>query len=204
MIENLIVFVEEPSAEAALEELLPKIIGEASFDIRVFQCKDELLKRLPERLAGYSRWLPDTSMILVLVDRDDDDCHSLKSRLESVAASAGLISKTAAPAGERFHVVNRILIEELEAWFFGDWSAVAAAYPRVSTTVPQKTPYRNSDAIQGGTWEALERVLQDAGYFSSGLRKIECARSVAKHMKPAENRSQSFQVFREAILSETK
>lgn len=202
MLEKLIVFVEEYSMEVALEYLLPKLMPEAEFEIRRFQCKDDLLARLPERLAGYAAWLPQNWAILVLVDRDDDDCEALKQRLESIAAEAGLLTKTAAAVnGQRFQVANRIAIEELEAWFFGDWQAVKAAYSRVPATIQQKAGFRDPDAILGGTWEALERVLKRAGYFSTGLRKLECARAVAQHMEPARNTSRSFQAFRGALAA---
>ncbi|WP_231636395.1 DUF4276 family protein [Burkholderia sp. MSHR3999] len=80
------------------------------------------------------------------------------------------------------------------------WStAVQAAYPRVPANLPQKAPFRDPDAILGGTWEALERVLKLAGYFSTGLRKLELARSVASHMDPAQNKSRSFQAFVDAV-----
>lgn len=199
MLEKLIVFVEEPSMEVALHQLLPKLINDADFEIRRFQCKDDLLKNLPDRLRAYSSWLPPTWAILVLVDRDDDDCEALKERLDKMATDVGLLIKTAAGHGERFQVANRIAIEELEAWFFGDWSAVQAAYPRVSATIPQKTGFRDPDAILGGTWEALERVLKKSGYFKSGLRKMECARTVAQHMEPTRNSSKSFQAFSGAV-----
>jgi hypothetical protein len=199
MLAKLIVFVEEPSMEAALQELLPKLLGDVEFQIIRFQCKDELLLRLPQRLAGYAAWLPQSVALLVLVDRDDDDCSVLKQQLENMAAAARLVSKTAAGPGQRFQIVNRIAIEELEAWFFGDWTAVQAAFPRVPATVPQKASFRDPDTIAGGTWEALERVMQQAGYFKPRLRKIECARAVAEHMEPARNRSASFQAFVSAI-----
>ena len=97
-------------------------------------------------------------------------------------------------------MINRIAIQELEAWYFGDWDAVRAAYPRVSETVPRRTGYRDPDAIAGGTWEAFERVLQRSGYFAGGLRKIQAARSIAPHVDPVRNTSHSFQVFRDALL----
>ena len=187
--------------EAALEILLPKLLDAIDFEIRRFQCKDDLLKNLPDRLRAYRTWLPENWLLLVVVDRDDDDCLVLKQKLEDMAAQAGLLTKTASSNGQRFQVVNRIAIEELEAWFFGDWPAVLAAYPRVPATLPLKAPYRNPDAIAGGTWEALERVLKRAGYFSTGLRKLECARALAKHMEPARNSSGSFQAFNGAIAA---
>ena len=199
MAEKLILLVEEYSMEAALEQLLPRLLGEVEFQILRFQCKADLLKRAPARLKGYADWLPDDWTILVLVDRDDDDCVVLKEKLEKIAAAASLKTKTNAGAGRRFQVVNRIAVEELEAWFFGDWEAVRNAYPRVPVTIPEKVAYRDPDSIAGGTWEALERVLKSAGYFRTGLRKIELARSVAKHMDPQRNRSRSFRAFVDAI-----
>lgn len=201
MLEKLIVFVEEYSMEAALELMLPKMLGEVEFQIIRFQCKDDLLKNAPKRLQGYASWLPHTCRILVLVDRDDDDCAELKARLENMATSAGLVTKTTVRNSQRFQVVNRIAIEELEAWFFGDWEAMQAAYPRVPATIPQKAGFRDSDAIVGGTWEAIERVLKRAGYFSTGLRKLELARAVVKHMEPERNGSRSFHAFAGAIAA---
>ncbi|WP_319576565.1 DUF4276 family protein [uncultured Desulfobacter sp.] len=201
MLEKLIVFVEEYSMEAALHILLPGMLDGADYQIIRFQCKDDLLKQLPARLKGYSAWMPETWSILVLVDRDDDDCMILKQQLEQYAQEAGLLTKTRARAGERFKVTNRIVIEELESWYFGDWTAVKTAYPRVSGTIPEKAPYRNPDDIQGGTWEALERILNRAGYFSGGLRKADCARQVARYMNIDQNRSLSFNRFYGAVQS---
>lgn len=201
MPEKLIVFVEEYSMEAALEQLLPKLLGEVEFQVIRFQCKDDLLKKAPDRLRGYASWLPAGWRILVLVDRDDNDCSVLKAALEKMAAAAGLSSKTVAGQGQCFQVVSRIAIEELEAWFFGDWAAVQAAFPRVPANIAQKAGFRDPDAIAGGTWEALERVLKKAGYFSTGLRKLALARSVAGHMDIQNNRSRSFQAFVEAVMA---
>jgi len=197
-VSHIEVLVEEPLMEAALRLILPRILDGITFDIHPHQGKDALLARLSERLRGYSRWIPKDWRILVVVDRDAQDCRELKSELDAVARAAGLITRTAASGGH-FQVINRIAIEELEAWFFGDWSAVRAAYPRVKASIPDMSPYRFPDGIAGGTWEALERLLQDAGYFKTGLRKIEAARSIAGHMDPSRNRSPSFRALRDAL-----
>ena len=196
-VEHVELLVEEPSMEVALRALLPKIIGDLSFEVYRHQCKDELLERLPQRLRGYANWLPPSWRIVVIVDRDDDDCVALKANLEEAAKEAGL--PTRSEDAEQWQVVNRLAIEELEAWYFGDWQAVQVAYPRVSPTVPLQARYRNPDAIRGGTWEAFERVLQRAGYFGGGLRKIEAARTVAALMDPAINVSGSFRIFRSTL-----
>ena len=58
---------------------------------------------------------------------------------------------------------------------------------------------QDPDAINGGTWEAFERVLQKHGYFSSGLRKTEAARGIGAVLDPSRCASRSFITFRDAI-----
>jgi hypothetical protein len=198
-VEHLEIFVEEPSMEAALEVLLPRILGERpSFAIYNMGSKQQLLARLPDRLRGYSNWLPDGWRVVVLVDRDRDDCLELKRALEVAAAAAGFptTANTATDGGWR--VANRIVIEELEAWYFGDLGAIRTAYPKLPRNLEAVAKYRDPDAI-ADTWEALERELQRRGYFRAGLAKIELARAVAPLMVPERNRSRSFQVFHETL-----
>jgi hypothetical protein len=193
-------FVEEPSAEAALVELVPRILkGQAfEYDIFPFQGKHDLLSKLPSRLKAYTSPPADEWRIIVLIDRDEEDCTKLKGRLEDVAAKAGLKTRTLSP--QDFRLVNRIVIEELEAWFFGDVEALRAAYPRsIDPNLAAQAAYRDPDAIKGGTWESLERLLKRD--HPGGLEKIRAAQDIAQHMQPERNRSRSFQVFREALLS---
>lgn len=200
-IEVLHVLVEEPSMEVALNHLLPRMLREGvRAELRQFQCKDELLKQLPQRLAAYAQFLPPTAVVLVVVDRDDDDCIALKAKLNALARASGLVPISDAGTEGRFQVINRIAIEELEAWFFGDWPAVCEAYPKMPGTLPKRAGFREPDAIAGGTWEALERELKRKGYFRQGLRKLEFAREVASRMEPARNRSASFGCLR-AVLA---
>jgi hypothetical protein len=189
--------VEEPSMEAALERLVPRICPELSYDVHPFPDKPTMLRQLPDRLRAYRKWLPADHCLVVLLDRDGEDCKTLKKRLEAMASSAGFATRS---SRTDWQVANRIVVEELEAWYFGDWSAVCAAYPGVSANVPQRAGFRNPDAIRGGTWEQLERILQRAGHFKNGLRKIQLAGTVAIHMNPETNVSPSFQAFRDVVL----
>jgi hypothetical protein len=199
-VEHLEVLVEERSIAEALRILLPRLAAGLSFEIYPHQSKQDLLAKLPARLQGYASWLPANHRILVVVDRDDDDGLSLKKRLDDMTIAAGLGTRKKKRRGV-VHVVNRIAIEELEAWFFGDWAAVRAAYPKVKETVAKQAEYRDSDAIAGGTWEAFERELQRGGYFTGGLRKIEAARAVAAQMDPERNGSASFRALADAVRS---
>jgi len=192
--------LEEPSTEAVLQVLIPKMMqGDVSFACHVMGGKKTLLKELPTRLRGYTSWLPSNWRIVVLVDRDEEDCKRLKARLEKICQTAGLISKTAAGTEQSAQVINRIVVEELEAWFLGDVTALRQAYPRLPD-ISQKAAFRNPDRIRGGTWETLERLLQKAGYYKGGLPKIELAKTITPHMEPACNTSKSFQTFRKALL----
>jgi hypothetical protein len=193
--------VEEPSMEAFLRALLPRILPEGrSFQIFPFQGKDDLMGKLRDRLRGYAHWLPADWRIVVIVDRDDSDCIALKQKLEQIAGEAGLVTRAQAA---QWQLVNRIAIEELEAWYFGDWEAVRAAYPRVSAAIPGKERFRDPDGIRGGTWEAFEQVLKRHGYFETGLRKVEAARTVGALLEPDRCRSLSFSAFYEAIAEAT-
>lgn len=192
--------LEEHSAEAALMNIVPKILGPTvSLRFHPYSGKRDLLDKLPWRLKAYSRWLPTNWRIVVLVDRDQEDCEWLKAKLEQNAQDASLPTKSSPWPSPRI-VLNRLAIEELEAWFFGDVDALIRAYPRLGRNIAAKARYRDPDAIGGGTWEALEKELKQAGYYQGGLAKIKLARDVSTYMDPDRNRSRSFQVFRKGLL----
>ncbi len=194
--------VEEPSAEVALTSLMPKLLpGSATWSIHSHGGKPDLLGKLPARLKAYAQWLPSDWRIVVLIDEDRENCKFLKKSLEEAAHQAGMITKGARRGNSPFQIVNRIAIEELEAWFFGDPEALRAAFPRLSQSLERKRQYRDPDAIAGGTWEALERILQRAGYYRQGLAKIDAARRIAEQMDPNRNRSRSFRNFINAVRS---
>lgn len=194
---HLELLVEEPSMEAFLRGLLPRLLPQdRTFEIHAFQGKDDLLRKLDARLRGYAHWLPHDWRIVIVVDRDDEDCRALKARLDQIARDCGLRTDRARPD---WQLVNRIAIEELEAWYFGDWAAVLATYPRVAASIPGKQAFRDPDGIAGGTWEAFERTLQRCGYFKAGLPKVEVARAIAAHITPQASRSPSFNAFWRAV-----
>jgi hypothetical protein len=191
--------LEEPSAEAFLADFMPKIVpAETSCSFIRFQGKTDLLANLENRLKGYRDWLPKHWRIVVLIDEDRQDCVKLKAELDSAAAAAGLKTKSKAEKGA-FVVLNRIAVEEIEAWFLGDVEGLRTAYPGVPASLGSRENFRDPDAVAGGTWEALERVLQKAGYFPGGLGKIELARTMAQHLNSGRNQSRSFRCFVEGI-----
>lgn len=195
------ILLEEPSAEVLVQNLAPLVVPgvteRVDFETRVFQGKDDLLRKLPQRLAGYGGWAAASDLrFLILVDRDDDDCTALKSRLvETVGKASGLSMLSGSEAAAGGDVKVRIACEEIEAWMLGDPEALRSAYPKLPKAFEKKAQYRDPDSIKGGTWERLEKLLQDSGYFTGGLRKMELARTVTPLMKPDVNASPSFQHF---------
>ena len=79
------VLVEEPSAQEAMRFLLPNMIGDrAAFKVINMRNKSRLLRDLPARLRAYRKRIDqgEALRIIVLVDRDQDDCEQLKRDLE--------------------------------------------------------------------------------------------------------------------------
>ncbi len=200
---SLYCHVEEPSMAETLRILLPGLVGQrAHCEVINHGSKDQLLKNLPSRLQGYRTLSRSMDLrILVLVDRDDDSCQEVKQKLENMAMDKGVSTKSRPQSDGTFMVVNRIVVEELESWFFGDISAVCAAYDRMSPSLGSKRNYRDPDAIVGGTWEALHREMQKAGYYHDHFPKMEVARKISPHMVCDTNRSPSFQAFCRGVES---
>lgn len=183
--------VEEASTEIALKEIVPKIIGNVhTFKIHNFQNKDRLLKRLPERMKAYANFIPDDWRIVILVDEDRSDCQELKKKLYD--ASSVVTQK------KGNIVLHRIVVEELESWFIGDVAAIRAEYEKIPVSLSQQAKFRDPDAIKGGTWEELDKILKKYGY-ETGLQKMDFAQKVSPHMDVENNQSRSFQVFRDGL-----
>ena len=179
-------------------EAWPRICpAEATCQTHAFQGKQELLAQLPGQLKAMAKWIPDNFRIVVLLDEDRQDCAALKNTLERMSLEAGLGTLTAPGRGAR--VANRIAVEELEAWMLGDPKALRAAFPKLPATFENAAALRNPDAVKGGTWEALERLLQKSSYYLGGLAKVDCARSVAAHIDPDRNASRSFKIFHSGL-----
>jgi hypothetical protein len=71
--------IEDYSGGEALKKFLPLCLApDTEYQVRNFSGKSDLLKKLPDRLKGYKAWIPDDYLIVVLIDRDDQDCIGLK------------------------------------------------------------------------------------------------------------------------------
>lgn len=179
-----------------LELALPSWIGSAAvIRLRTFQGKPDLLKKLPSRLAGYATTLKRVprTRVMIVVDRDNDDCVALKQKTEKMAQNAGLLVRA---SGRPPVVMVRIVVRELENWYFGDWAAVQAAFPKVRGEPPAK--YRaNADTAHNKTWDVFRACLSGAGVSMDS--KVRCAECIAPHLDPDPNSSVSFQAFLQGV-----
>lgn len=194
--------VEEISAKAALEQLLPRLLPGHSCRVRVFQGWQDLLGQLKAVLQGYHRRIfreGQTELRVVVLLDGDGICARRKAALEAKAAEAGLPTKTSVGPGQLFYVLNRVAVQELEAWWLGDRQAIMTAYPGVKPTHFKGTeraadvPLKPNDVL----WE----VLKKGRYFLTGKRKTQWATDIGRHLDTAQNTSPSFCAFRDGLAA---
>ncbi len=126
--------------EAFLTELLRSRFPLVNYQMYSFQGKKDLLTKLPNRLQAFRIYSPPDYRIFILLDKDTDECRTLKEQAERMLKDAQIL------------------------------------------------------------WEELGRIMQRAGHFKTGLRKIELAREMGKRIDPLRNRSLSFQRFYQVLL----
>lgn len=182
---NLVCLLEEESAKAMLEGVLPKIlppdVDVVPFFI-VFEGKQDLEKQAALKIKRWNR--PD-SVFLVMRDQDSGDCRTIKSKLSQVCRQTGKTDRT----------LVRIACRELESFYFGDLNAVARGLglPHVAK-LADKAKYRIPDDIINPCAE-LEKLT--AGQY----QHITGSRAIAPHLAIDANTSKSFNVLTQGIQS---
>ena len=163
---HLEVLVEDASGKAALDILIPKIIGgQHTFHVRAYKGIGRiprnltssanashrlLLDRLPRLLRGYGKTFAGyaagyESAVIVVCGLDDKCLKSFRQDLFAVLHACNPKPDT------RFCIA----IEEGEAWLLGDLAAIKAAYPKAKEGVLNR--YRNDSIC--GTWELLADAI---------------------------------------------
>jgi hypothetical protein len=200
------ILVEDQSGKKTLDIIVPKIIGE-NHTFRVIEYKGIgripknmksggdaskriLLENLPKALVGYGKsWQGYQAVIIVVCDLDDKCLKSFRSELIELL-------NTCNPRPETRYC---IAIEEGEAWFLGDISAIKKAYPKAKGSV--LSSYINDSIC--GTWEQLadsiykggSQRLSSQGWKAIGAEKSVWAEIITPHMDFDNNLSPSFNYF---------
>ncbi|MCY4653606.1 MAG: DUF4276 family protein [Dehalococcoidia bacterium] len=183
---NKIVFLlEEASMKSLLEEFLPRAFPDTTFVLIAHEGKDDLEKSIPRKLRA---WREPGVRFVVLRDKDQNDCISLKQRLLQMCKEGG-----------RPDTLVRIVCSELESWFLGDPDALAQAFGNEQLrNIGRRAQFRNPDSVQQPS-DALERLVPE-------FQKVSGARRMANLLSRERNTSTSFQVLLsglDRILSES-
>lgn len=209
------ILVEDQSGKKALDILVPKIIG-SDHTINVHSYKGIgripknlganenagkriLLDQLPRLLQGYgnafSRYPADFPAAVILVcDLDQKSLNTFHQELLDILNACNPRPET------RFCIA----VEEGEAWFLGDLTAIRSAYPRAKMAVLNS--YVNDSIC--GTWERLAdavyiggaTALAGKGWQAIGAEKSQWSERISPHMNVLVNNSPSFAYFREQLL----
>lgn len=204
------VLVEDSSGAALMEHLMPKLLGEAAGEHRwrVHPFKGvgripknltlqsdarikTLLDKLPRMLEGYGR--SGYEAVLVLVDTDRHDASVFRQGLEHMLEQCPNAPRT----------VFGLATEEIEAWYFGDRTALLEAFPRADKRVLNR--YQQDTVC--GTWEMLAdalvkggaAALKKQGFHKAGEFKHDCANRIGPLMDVARNQSPSFCNTRQGV-----
>jgi hypothetical protein len=172
---EIVFFLEEPSAEAMLEGLLPRILLEGiNYRCLVFEGKQDLEKQLVKRMRGYR--VPNAKF-LVLRDQDAADCQVVKK---------GLVKKCC----EARHpdAVVRIACHELESWYLADLVAVEKGLGLSNLgKYRNEKPFSSPDNHPSPSL-TLRRI-------APSYQKISGSRSIGLFLDPYNTRSGSFAAF---------
>ena len=175
---QLVFFLEEPSAREMLKNFLPRILPELdNIAVRyvVFEGKQDLENQLAKKLRG---WRVPNSRFVVMRDKDQADCTEVKRCLVSICRDAG-----------KPDVLVRIPCHELESWYLGDLNAVEQGLQIPGLARQQeRAKYRRPDRIANPVQE-LRRLTNER------YQKIAGSRDIGLHLSPDANRSHSFTVF---------
>jgi len=173
---ELVFLLEEESARAMLEGLLPRLLPDRiSVRYIVFEGKQDLEGQLVRRLQGYR--VPGARFV-VLRDQDSADCGSVKQRLLEMCQKS-----------RRTNYLVRIACPEIESWYLADLAAVERGLALRNIADKQgRAKYRYPDQLANAAEELGK--LTDLCY-----QRVGGSRAIAPHLDLDNTRSRSFAVF---------
>jgi hypothetical protein len=179
---ELIFLLEELSAKAMLETLLPRFLQkDTTFRCISFEGKQDLEKHLTRRIRGYQN---NKARFIVLRDLDSHpDCLQLKQRLVGLCGESGKANKC----------LVRLACKELETFYLADLSAVERALSITGLARQQELKkFRFPDGL-GSPSRELKTLTK------SRYEKVAGSRAIGKHLSIHNERSPSFRNLIAAI-----
>ncbi len=175
MKKEIVFLLEELSARALLESLLPRVLSaEAGFRLVHFAGKQELEKQLERKIRGYQN---PQARFLVLRDQDSfPNCVDLKNRLLALCRASGRQSAC----------LVRIACTELETFYLADLQAVEQALDLKGLASQQlSNKFRVPDRLGSPSHEL--RTLTRKRY-----EKVAGSRAIGHCLRLDNDRSASF------------
>ena len=171
---ELVFCLEESSAQAMLEGLLPRLLPvEVVLRYIPFEGKQDLEKQLVRRLRGYRN--PDARFIVVRDQDSNPDCKAVKARLVALCVQAG-----------KPNALVRIACRELESFYLADLAAVERGLGVVGIAKLQgKVKFRSPDYLGSPSKELA--VLTQGRY-----QKVGGSRAIGVYLDLNNHRSDSF------------
>lgn len=179
---ELVFLLEEPSAKAMLESLLPRMLKEDTrFRCIPFEGKQDLEKQLTRRIRGYQN---ERARFIVLRDQDSHpDCTAVKQALLDLCEQSGKCARC----------LVRIACRELETFYLADLQAVEQALEIDGLTRHQNSrKFRSPDGL-GSPSRELKTLTRNR------YEKVAGSRAIGKHLQLDNARSASFRNLIAAI-----
>ncbi|MDD5033626.1 MAG: DUF4276 family protein [Methylococcaceae bacterium] len=179
---ELIFLLEEPSAKAMLESLLPRMLPEdIQFRCIPFEGKQDLEKQLVRKIRAYQN---DQARFIVMRDQDNHpDCSAIKNRLLDLCSEAGKADKC----------LVRIACTELESFYLADLHAVEQALQIEGLTKQQQTRKFRAPDLLGSPGKELKTLTRQR------YEKVAGSRAIGRHLSLDNDRSPSFRNLIAAI-----
>jgi len=172
---ELVFLLEERSAQALLDSLLPRLLpAEVAYRLIPFEGKQDLEKQLVRRIRGY---VNRDARFIVLRDQDSaPDCRVVKQRLLALCVDSGRAGAC----------LVRIACRELETMYLADLEAVdKALHTRNLAKLQGSRKFRAPDQLESPSHEL--RKLTATAY-----EKVAGSRAIGRHLDLDNGRSPSF------------
>lgn len=182
MTKELVFLLEEVSAKALLESLLPRVLDtRIGFRCIAFEGKQDLEKQLARKIRAYQN---EQARFIILRDQDSHpDCTQLK---QGLLALCGQSTKAE-------QCLVRIACKELETFYLADLQAVEQALALKGLAKHQQSKkFRTPDAL-GSPSRELKALTKDS------YQKVSGSRALGKHLTLDNERSPSFRNLIAAI-----
>lgn len=172
---ELVFLLEEESAKAMLESLLPRILNpEIKVRLIPFEGKQDLEKQMAKRMRKYVN--PEARFIALRDQDNAPDCKVVKAQLVAHCQQSGQAAKS----------LVRIACKELETFYLADLNAVERGLALKKLANQQASAKFRAPDHLGSPSKELTALTKGC------YQKVSGSRAIGRHLDPTNTRSTSF------------